>query len=72
MNSDATSPRGSKPRILILYYSFTQQTQNVAEAMGEVFRELDCEVDLCNIEFVDEHYQIELPFRASQTDFSPL
>ena len=31
--------------------------------MGEVFRELDCDVELCNIEFVDERYRIELPFR---------
>ncbi len=52
-----------KPRVLILYYSFTNQTRRVAEAMAEVFAELDCEVELCNIEFVDEHYRIELPFR---------
>ncbi len=56
-------PIADKPRVLILYYSFTNQTQRVAEAMGEVFRELDCEVDLCNIEFVDQRYRIELPFR---------
>lgn len=56
-------PNANKPRILILYYSFTNQTQHVAEAMGEVFRELQCEVDLCNIEFIDERYRIELPFR---------
>ena len=52
-----------KPRVLILYYSFTHQTQRVAEAMGEVFEELDCNVDLCNIEFVDEHYRIQRPFK---------
>jgi flavodoxin len=56
-------PNASKHRVLILYYSFTNQTQRVAEAMGEVFRELDCEVELCNIEFVDEHYRIERPFK---------
>ncbi len=52
-----------KPRVLILYYSFTHQTRHVAEAMGDVFRERDWDVDLCNIEFADEHYRIELPFR---------
>lgn len=52
-----------KPRVLILYYSFTNQTRRVAEAMGEVFTDLDCDVVLCNIEFVDEHYRIERPFR---------
>lgn len=52
-----------KPRVLILYYSFTNQTRYVAEAMGEVFRELNCDVDECNIEFVDEHYHIERPFK---------
>lgn len=52
-----------KPRVLILYYSFTSQTQHVAEAMGDVFRELEFDVQQCNIEFVDERYRIELPFR---------
>lgn len=52
-----------KPRVLILYYSFTNQTRRVAEAMGEVFQNLGCEVDDCSIEFVDEQYRIELPFR---------
>jgi flavodoxin len=56
-------PNASKHRVLILYYSFTNQTQRVAEAMGEVFRERDCEVELCNIEFVDERYRIERPFK---------
>ena len=52
-----------KPRVLILYYSFTNQTRRVADAMGEAFRELDCEVEECGIEFIDERYKIELPFR---------
>ncbi len=52
-----------KPRVLILYYSFTQQTRRVADAMGEVFDELDWEVERCNIDFIDERYRIELPFR---------
>ncbi|MCA9144269.1 MAG: flavodoxin family protein [Planctomycetaceae bacterium] len=52
-----------KPRILILYYSFTQQTRRVAEAMAEEFSALDCDAELCEIEFLDQRYRIELPFR---------
>lgn len=52
-----------KPRVLILYYSFSNQTRRVAEAMGEVFRESDCDVEECCIEFVDQRYRIEFPFR---------
>jgi menaquinone-dependent protoporphyrinogen IX oxidase len=52
-----------RPRVLILYYSFTNQTHRVAEAMGERFSEQGCEVELCNIEFVDDRYRIEHPFR---------
>ena len=52
-----------KPRVLILYYSFTHQTERVAEAMGEVFRELECDVEQCGIEFIDQRYRIDLPFR---------
>lgn len=52
-----------KPRVLILYYSLTNQTHRVAEAMGETFRDRGCDVDACCIEFVDERYRIELPFR---------
>ena len=52
-----------KPRILMLYYSFTNQTRRIAETMGEVFRGLDCDVEECAIELIDKRYHIELPFR---------
>lgn len=52
-----------KPRVLILYYTFTNQTRRVAEAMREVLDEVGCDVEECEIEFVDQRYQIELPFR---------
>ncbi|MEO8494133.1 MAG: flavodoxin family protein [Planctomycetota bacterium] len=52
-----------KPRVLILYFSFSNQTRRVAEAMGESFRELDWDVDQCDIEFIDHRYHIEMPFR---------
>ena len=49
-----------KPRVLILYYSFTNQTRRVAEAMSEVFDELECDVEECVIEFIEEQYRLEL------------
>jgi flavodoxin len=52
-----------KPRILVVYYSFTHQTRNVAHAMMDVFREQGCETTECPIEFVDERYRISMPFR---------
>ena len=52
-----------KPRVLMLYYTFTNQTRRVAEAMGAAFRELGCDVEACEIEFIDMRYHIELPFR---------
>lgn len=50
-----------KPRVLILYYTFTNQTRRVAEAMSEVLGELDCDVEECTIEFIDQWYRLELP-----------
>jgi hypothetical protein len=52
-----------KPRILIVYYSFTRQTHRVAEAMAAGFRDAGCEPTPCAIEFIDERYPIEFPFR---------
>ena len=52
-----------KPRVLVLYYSFTHQTRRVAEAMAESFRAADCDAELCAIEFCDERYRIAFPFR---------
>lgn len=52
-----------KPRVLLLYYTFTNQTRRVADAMAEVFREQGWETHECAIEFIDERYRIEFPFR---------
>ena len=53
----------TKPRVLILYYSFTEQTRRVADAMGEAFLQSGCEVEACKIEFIDERYRMESPFK---------
>jgi len=52
-----------KPRVLLLYYSFTNQTRRVSEAMAEVFREEGWEAHVCEIEFIDPKHRIEFPFR---------
>src|SRR5204862_3015963 len=46
----------TKPRVLLVYYTYTQQSRMVAEAMGEVFRERGCDVSQAAIEFTDSRY----------------
>src|SRR6266545_7341084 len=46
----------TKPSVLFVYYTYTQQTLKVVEAMADVLRHRDCEVHLAAIEFVDPHY----------------
>lgn len=49
-------PLGRAPRVLLLYYSYTGQSQKVLEAAGEVFRERGYEVTKAPIEFTDPRY----------------
>ena len=43
-------------RVLFVYYSYTQQTRIVVEAMAEVLRERGCEAQQAAIEFTDPRY----------------
>jgi menaquinone-dependent protoporphyrinogen IX oxidase len=53
----ANGGRGERPpRVLLLYYSYTGQSQKVLEAAGEVFRDRGCEVQKAAIEFTDQRY----------------
>jgi menaquinone-dependent protoporphyrinogen IX oxidase len=45
-----------RPRVLLLYYTYTGQALKVIEAAGEVFRERGCEVRKAEIEFTDRRY----------------
>ena len=56
--TDTTGPgRGERPpRVLLLYYSYTGQSQKVLEAAGEVFRGRGCEVSKAEIKFIDKRY----------------
>jgi menaquinone-dependent protoporphyrinogen IX oxidase len=47
----------TKPSVLFVYYTYTQQTRKVAEAMAEVLRGRGCEVHLAAIEFTDPRYE---------------
>jgi hypothetical protein len=46
----------TKPRVLIVYYTYTQQNLKVTEAMAEVFVQRGCEVTQAAIEFTDQRY----------------
>lgn len=46
----------TKPRVLLVYYTYTQQNRRVTEAMAEVFAERGCEVTQASIEFTDPRY----------------
>jgi menaquinone-dependent protoporphyrinogen IX oxidase len=56
--TDTTSAGGgeSPPRVLLLYYSYTGQSQKVLDAAGEVFRGRGCEVRTAEIAFTDQRY----------------
>jgi len=45
------------PKVLLVYYTYTQQARLVVDAMAEVFRDRGCEVGLAAIEFTDKRYQ---------------
>jgi hypothetical protein len=45
-----------RPRILFVYYTYTQQSLRVAEAMAEVLRERGCEVRQAGLEFTDKRW----------------
>jgi menaquinone-dependent protoporphyrinogen IX oxidase len=44
------------PRVLIVYFTYTQQSLKVAEAMADVFRERGCDVRLASIELTDSRW----------------
>jgi len=44
------------PRVLVVYYTYTQQSLRVAETMADVLRERGCDVRLAGIEFTDKRY----------------
>ncbi len=53
--SQPSSP--AAPSVLVVYYSYTQQTRKVAEEMAAVLRGRGCTVNLAAIEFTDPRYE---------------
>ncbi len=45
-----------RPRVLFVYYTYTQQSLRVVEAMADVLRERGCEVRQAGIEFTDKRW----------------
>lgn len=53
---DAAPALTNRPRVLLVYYSYTQQTTKVLMAIGEVFTRRGCLVTTAPIEFTDSRY----------------
>jgi hypothetical protein len=71
-SNDASETR---PRVLFVYYSHTQQAKRVCDAMAEVLRGRGCDVAQAGIEFTDPHYAKnfkEFPFRHAVFGILPL
>ena len=71
----STADAVTKPRVLLVYYTHTQQALRVADAMAEVLRERGCEVTQAGIEFTDPRYLDKFavfPFRHAVFDILPL
>jgi len=48
---------GSNPRVLFVYFTYTQQTKKIVDAMSEVFQGRGCDTELAAIEFQDPRYE---------------
>ena len=67
--------RKTKPRVLLVYYSHTQQAKRVSDAMAQVLRGRGCNVTQAGIEFTDPHYAKNFkvfPFRHAVFGMLPL
>ncbi len=53
-NGEQSSER--RPRVLLLYYTYTGQSLKVLDAAGDVFAERGCDVQHAGIEFTDQRY----------------
>src|SRR3982751_4102994 len=73
MSSNGASE--TKPRVLFVYYSHTQQAQRVCDAMAEVLRGRGCDVTTASIGFTDPHYSKNFnvfPFKHAVFGIVPL
>jgi multimeric flavodoxin WrbA len=56
LSETQTQSSASTPRVLIVYYSYTQQSKLVADAMSEALSERGCEVRQAAIRFTDKRW----------------
>ena len=66
---------GRGPRVLLVYYTHTNQAKRVSESMAAVLRSRGCEVTEAGIEFTDPHYAKNFstfPFRHAVFSILPL
>jgi multimeric flavodoxin WrbA len=54
--ASGTTPVDS-PSVLFVYYTYTQQTSKVLDAMAEVLRARGCQVTAARLEFEDKRYE---------------
>lgn len=67
--------RTTKPRVLFVYYTHTQQALRVVEAMSDTMRQRGFDVTQAGIEFTDERYRDKFatfPFKHAVFDILPL
>jgi len=65
----------TRPRVLSVYFSHTQQAKKVSDAIAEVLRGRGCDVTQAGIEFTDPHYAKNFkvfPFRHAVFGILPL
>jgi menaquinone-dependent protoporphyrinogen IX oxidase len=69
--TSASEVGAAKPRVLLVYYTYTQQSLRVVEAMADVLRERGCDVRQAGIEFIDKRWAerfSRLPLRHAYRD----
>lgn len=66
-----TAPSPGRPRVLFVYFTYTQQSLKVAEAMADALRERGRDVRLAGIELTDPRYAerfMRFPLRHAYLD----
>ena len=67
----STDAKATGPRVLFVYFTYTQQSLKVAEAMAEVLRGRGCDVRLARIELTDSRWSerfTRFPLRHAYLD----
>jgi len=54
--TEGATINGSPPRVLFVYFTYTNQTRKIVEAMTETFQQRGCEVERAAIELTDTRY----------------